>query len=249
MSPAIRAELFKQRSARTATGLLATMTGLVLLVVLVHGLGLAPQSFGTRSDQLDVLFGWGGVFGSLFAGLLGAMTVTSEFRFGTIRPTLLANPARRRLITAKTAASMTLGSVYGLIAGALTAGIGAIALRHRGIEVRIDGVDVARIIIGSTVAAALWAAVGVGVGAVVRSQVPALVGLVVWSLFIENLLVGDIAGVGTIGRYLPGASARAISGQQATSLLSPAAGLIVLVAYAALAAILGSTATTRRDVT
>ena len=68
-----------------------------------------------------------------------------------------------------------------------------------------------------------------------------------WVLFIENLLVGDVAGVGAIGRYLPGASARSISGQQSATLLSPLAGLIVLLVYAAAASVVGSMATTRRD--
>ena len=81
----------------------------------------------------------------------------------------------------------------------------------------------------------------------VRSQVPALVGLVVWHLFIENLLVGDIAGVGAVGRYLPGAAGRAISGQTATSLLSPAPAVGVLVADASLASVWGMLAIDRKD--
>ena len=87
-------------------------------------------------------------------------------------------------------------------------------------------------------------AIGVGVGAVVRSQVPALVGMVVWLLFVESLLVRDVAGVGDVGRLLPGAAGRAISGQDPNVLLSPAVGLVVLALYGAA---IGTIATVRRD--
>lgn len=247
MRAALRAELFKQRSTRSVWSLFAAMVALLLLVVLLHGLGLASSDFETASKQLSILFGWSGVFGGLFSGLLGAMSVTAEIRYGTIRPTLLINPVRHQVLTAKTWVSMLIGSIFGLVAGVLVAGVGTVALNSRDISVQLSGSDYARIIVGSAVAAGMWGAIGVGVGAVVRSQVPALVGLVVWLLFIENLLVGDIAGVGAIGRYLPGAASKAISGQRVTSLLSPVAGAAVLVAYAAVCSVLGLIAIDRTD--
>ena len=84
-------------------------------------------------------------------------------------------------------------------------------------------------------------------GAVVRNQVPALVGIVVWLLFVENLLVGDIAGVGNVGRLLPGAAGKAVSGQDPSTFLAPAIALVLLAFYAAAAAVVGSLATARRD--
>jgi len=247
MKEAFRAELFKYRSTRSALGLLAAMVALLLLVVLLHGLGLATENFADGAQQLSTLFGWSGVFGPLFAGLLGALSITAEVRYGTIRPTLLVNPVRRQVLIAKTWASMLIGCVFGLVAGWLVAGVGTAALNSRDIAVQLSGGDYARIVLGSAVAAGIWGAIGVAVGAVVRSQVPALVGLVVWLLFIENLLVGDIAGVGAIGRYLPGAASKSISGQTATSLLSPTAAAAVLIAYAVAATVVGSIAVDRKD--
>jgi hypothetical protein len=94
----------------------------------------------------------------------------------------------------------------------------------------------------------MWAAIGVGVGAVVRQQVPTVVGLSAWLLFVEGLLVGDVAGVGDVGRFAPGAAAAAITGQDPESLLAPAVGLLLLAVYAAVAAAAGSLLTARRDV-
>src|SRR6266511_6389838 len=70
------------------------------------------------------------------------------------------------------------------------------------------------LVLGAAVAAALWAAIGVGVGALVRHQVPALIGICAWLLFVEGLLAGDLVGLGDVGRFLPGAAALEISGQE-----------------------------------
>jgi len=248
LSAALRAELFKQRSTRTGLGLFGAMLGLVLFVVLLHGFGLAAWNFATTSKQLTVLFAWGEVLGALFAALLGAMSITGEIRHGTIRPTFLVTPSRRRVVAAKVWASTLIGAGFGLVAGALAAGVGTAALRARGIEVRLDGGDYALLVAGGAAATALWSAIGVGAGAVVRNQVPTLVGLCAWLLFVENLLVGDVAGVGSVGKLLPGAAGKAISGQDPDTLLAPAVGLVLLALYAAAAAVAGSLATSRRDV-
>jgi hypothetical protein len=79
-------------------------------------------------------------------------------------------------------------------------------------------------------------------------QVPTVVGLCAWLLFAEGLLIGDLSGVGEVGRLAPGAAAAAVTGQDPDTLLAPAAGLVLLALYAAAAAVAGSVATTRRDV-
>jgi hypothetical protein len=118
----------------------------------------------------------------------------------------------------------------------------------RGIDVRLDGGDYALLIAGGTAAATLWAAIGVGVGAVVRNQVPALIGICAWLLFVEGLLAGDVGWLDDVRRMLPGAAAEAISGQEPDKLLAPVAALVLLAAYAVAAALAGVFATTRRDV-
>jgi ABC-2 type transport system permease protein len=244
----LRAELLKLRSARTGVGLLTTMLGLVLLAVLLHGFGVAAETVDSGSEQLTMVFGRGEFLGTLFAGLLGALSVTSEFRHGTIRPTLLVSPWRDRVIAAKVGASMLIGAGFGLVACALAAAAGTAALRARGIELQLVAGDYALLLAGGTAAAALWAAIGVGLGALVRDQVPTLIGICAWLLFVEGLLVGDVAGVSDVGRFAPGAAAQAMSGQDPDTLLAPAVGLVLLAVYAAAAAVIGSLATARRDV-
>jgi ABC-2 type transport system permease protein len=113
---------------------------------------------------------------------------------------------------------------------------------------QLDRGDYALLIAGATAAAALWAAIGVGVGAVVRNQIPTLIGLCAWLLFVEGLLAGDVGSLGDVGRFLPGSAAAAISGQDPGTLLAPTSGLVLLAVYAAAAAVVGASATSRRDV-
>jgi ABC-2 type transport system permease protein len=242
----LRSELLKQRSTRTLLGLFAGMLGLVLLAVLLHSL-LPAEQLADRHTQLMVL-GRGEFLGALFAALLGAMSITTEIRHGTIRPTFLFNPRRDRVITAKVSVSVAIGAGFGLVAGAAAVAAGTAALRARGIELQLDAREYVLLVAGSAAAAALGAAIGVGVGALVRHQVPALVGICAWLLFVEGLLAGDLVGLGEVGRFLPGSAASAISGQDPGTLLAPAVGLALLAAYAAVAALAGALAISRRDV-
>jgi ABC-2 type transport system permease protein len=244
----LRAELFKQRSTRTGIGLFGAMLGLVLFAVLLHGFGLASEHTDSAAEQLTTVLGRGEQLGALFAALLGAMSITTEIRHGTIRPTFLVTPWRGRVVAAKVCASILIGAGFGLAACALAAGVGTAALAARGIDVQLDASDYVLLLLGGAAAAALWAAIGVGLGAIIRNQVPALIGLCAWLLFIEGLLVGDVTGVSDVGRFAPGAAAAALSGQDPDTLLAPAAGLVLLVLYAAAAAVAGWLATSRRDV-
>lgn len=248
MRALLRAELLKQRSTRTGLGLFAAMLGVVLLAVLLHGFGLAAADLGGPHVQLMV-FGRGEFLAALFAALLGALSITSEIRHGTIRATFLVTPWRGRVVAAKVLASIPLGTGFGLVAGAVAAAAGTAALRARGVDIQLDRGDYMLLVVGSAAAAALWAAIGVGVGALVRDQVPTLIGICAWLLFVEGLLAGDVAsGLGGVGRFLPGAAAAAISGQDPGTLLAPAAGLVLLGLYAAAAALAGALAISRRDV-
>ena len=246
MRALIRAELLKQRSTRTALALFASMLGLVLLAVVLHGL-LPAEDLASGSTQVMIL-GRGEFLATLFAGLLGAMSVTSEIRHGTIRPTFIFTPRRGRVMTAKAWVSVLLGVGFGLVAGGAAVAVGAAVLRARGVDLFLDAGDMATLVAGSAAAASLWAVIGVGVGAVVRNQVPALVGICAWLLFVEGLLAGDLLGLGTVGRFLPGMAAAAISGQEPDTLLEPRTGLAILVGYAALAAVIGAFAMSRRDI-
>jgi ABC-type transport system involved in multi-copper enzyme maturation permease subunit len=242
----LRSELLKQFSTWTWLGLLAGMVALVLLVVLLHGFELPVQRVGARDAQQHLLFSWAALLGPLFGALLGAMAITSEFRTGTIRPTLLFGPRRGRMVAAKVVVSLVVGTGFGLLAAVAAAGAGAFALGYRGVAISLDSGDFVQLFAGCAASTALWAAIGVGLGGLIRSQVPTLVGICAWALFVDQLLLGDASLVGNLGRYTPGALAKAAIGLE--PLVAPGTALAYLAIYAAVAATAGWLAVSRRDV-
>jgi ABC-type transport system involved in multi-copper enzyme maturation permease subunit len=244
MMAELRAEFLKLRTTKTVLGLLGAMVGLVLLAVLLHTLGLPARNLAGRSNQLRVLVEGGESLGVVFAGLLGAMSITGEVRHGTIRPTFLATPQRGRVVAAKAVTSMVSGLLFGVIATGLASAVGTAILSGRGVTIQLQRGDYALLLAGGGAAAALWAVIGLGLGAVVRNQVAAIGGLFVWVQIVENLLVDSVPSV---SRFMPGALGQAITGQRTGTLHSPALGALFLVLYAGAAVATGSLATTRRD--
>jgi ABC-2 type transport system permease protein len=241
MTGQLRAELLKQRSTQTTLFLFLGMFGLVALASALHVLAPSPSDLASRNHQLEV-FEVGTRVGMLFAALVGAMAITAEIRYGTIRPTFLVTPRRGPVIAAKLIVSALAGLIFGLVAEALMAGTTTAALSARGIDNQLSSGDYLQLLAGGTAAAALWATIGLGVGALIRNQVATLVGLCAWILLIENLLL-LLPGA---ARYAPGASGLALAGRPGEG---PAAvGALLLVLYAAGASTAGWLGTLRRDV-
>lgn len=237
-----RSELLKLRTTRTTLGLLLGMLALILFVVLIQG--LVPPAWQLSLDRQRSMFEVGGV-GTLFAAIVGVMITTSEFRHGTIRPTLLFTPRRGQVVSAKLGAGLLTGLVFGLVAEGSAFGAGYAALAGRGIGFLLDRHDVLFLGLGTAGAAAVWAGIGVGIGAIVRSQVGAIIGLIAWLLVAEQLLFGLVPSV---GRFTPGAAGRALAGGNNPDLLSPSAGGLVLVGFMAVLGLAGAVALTRRDI-
>jgi ABC-type transport system involved in multi-copper enzyme maturation permease subunit len=248
MTGQLRAELLKLRTARSTRALLASMIVLTALVVSLHALTLSAADLSTADNQPHV-FGWAPTLGALFGALVGGIAVTAEFRYGTIRPTLLITPDRRRVLAAKAITAAVDGLGVGLLVASLVAAVGSLEFALRDIPVRLSGGDIAQLLAGSTLAAALWAVIGVGIGALVRGQVGTVIGLCVWLLLLENILIGNISHA---AKYSPGASAGALAGMLpdagSAKLLAPAGGGILLVGYALAISLGGLFAFNSRDI-
>jgi ABC-2 type transport system permease protein len=245
MIGSVRAETLKQYSTQTTLALFLAMFGLVALAIALHVLTPDASELATRSDQL-LSFEVGTRIGMLFAALTGALAITAEYRYGTIRPTFLVTPRRSPVIAAKLAVGASVGLLFGLVGGGLMAAAASVALAARGIEIRFTPGDYARVLAGGMVAAALWATIGLGVGAVVRNQVATLVGLCTWLLLVEHLLPSDAA------RYTPGAGGLALAMRTADTQIASAVptqptGALSLILYSAAAATVGWRATLVRD--
>lgn len=239
----LRSELLKQRSTQTALFLFLAMVGLVALAVALHVLALGETRLATNAHQLEV-FQIGTRAGMLFAALAGALAITAEIRFGTIRPTFLVEPRRTPVVAAKLAVGALTGLVFGLLAEGLMAAFAAVAFSIRGIPNELSGGDYLRILLGGAAAAALWAVLGVGVGALVRNQVATLVGLCAWMFLVESVSEGFVPGA---AKLMPGGAGLSLAGNEHK--LSLAVAAVLLIGYTAAAAAAGWVTTLRRDVT
>ena len=244
MTDQLLSELRKMRSTRTNLGLLAGMIGLILLTVLLNGFITKKPELADLKNQYAVLSA--GTAAALFAALIGVMAITSEFRHGTIRPTFVVTPHRSRVITAKVLASLLMGVLFGLAAIGLSLGLGYAILAARGITLELGTSRILWLVLGTPVLTAVWAALGVGFGAVIRNQVVAVIGLILWTMIVENLLTGLVPSVG--GYTLMGASS-AIIADPADYVLSAAAGGPLLLGYVAAFVAAGALLVARRDVT
>lgn len=238
-----RSEFLKIRSTRTTVGLLLTMIALVLLFALLGGLLTKADGLDEASEQRDQL-GIGGI-ATVFAALAGVLVVTSEYRFGTIRPTFVFTPRRWRVVVAKLVASAAAGLALAVVAVGLTWLIGATILSARGIPLELDTGDVLLIVLGGLAAAALWGAVGAGLGAILHNQVASVIALLVWVFVLENVLFGLVPSV---GRFGPGHAGDALSGMTGDHLLPAAAAGGILLAWAVALGAVGLVLTARRDV-
>lgn len=238
------AELRKMRTTRTNLGLLAGMVGLLLLTVLTTGLVSERAGLASLENQYALLSV--GTSGAVFAALIGVMAITSEFRHGTIRPTFVVTPRRGRVLAAKVIASLMMGFAFGLLATALSFGIGYGILTGRDIHIVLDTNDMLLLILGSLWMTTLWAALGVGLGALIHNQVFAVVGLIIWLLVIDGIIGALGAGV---ARFTLGAVSSSITGDPASDLLPPLAGGALLLAYATALVTGGALVVARRDVT
>ena len=237
-------ELRKMRSTRTNLGLLAGMIGLTLLTVLINGFALSASELRSHDNQHTLLSA--GTNGALFASLIGIMAITSEFRHGTIRPTFVVTPHRTRVIVAKVLASLVMGVAFGIVAIGLSFGAGYAVLAARGTPLALDTNHVLLLLLGTLAMTALWAVLGVGFGALVKNQVFAVIGLIVWTGFIDNIIR---AVVPDVGRFTPVGVSDSLTAGFADYLLTPIAGGLLLLGYVIAFVVAGALVVARRDVT
>jgi ABC-type transport system involved in multi-copper enzyme maturation permease subunit len=239
----IKAEFLKVRSTRTTIGLLIGMIALILLFTLLTGLLASVYSFQTREQQRE--FFSLGLLAGLFASLSGVLLITSEYRYGTIRPTILFNPKRSQIIVAKVIAGALSGIVFAVVGEALGWALGLVILHGRGIPIVLTRGDVELLVLAGLASVALSGAIGVGLGAIVRNQVAGVITFLAWAFIVSPLLVGLVPSV---GRFMPGEAEDALVGLHEAHLLMPVPGGIVLVGWVLLLGALGLVVTAKSDV-
>ncbi|MFV0532415.1 MAG: hypothetical protein ACK5MR_02025 [Cumulibacter sp.] len=191
---------------------------------------------------------------TIFISILGILAVTTEYRHGTISTTYLATPHRWQVLVAKLGTYLLLGVLYAVVAAIFTVVLTAIWVGSAGGSLSLGG-DNAKILIGATVAAALYGVIGVSVGALIPNQIGAVTGFLAYTFVVESILSGVPATQDTIYPYLPGGAAAAmytyadIPGAGGIEYLAPVAGGFILAGYAVVVGALAYVLSSRREVT
>ena len=250
MTRLIRAEFLKLRTTQVWFWLLlGTIAVSALLIVAqiaphdgvrtAHGV---PDMFASATTVDIVVF------------VMGVLGVTTEFRYQTITPTVLQTPSRWSIMTAKMISYALLGALYALVAVAVQLAVAVPWLSSKNVTVDFGDGNVQHAIIGVFGVVALYGIVGLGVGALLRNQIVAVVVGVIFLLVLENILIA-IPGVKHAYPYLPGGATQAImhtngdSSFNGVHLLSTGGGVATLLAWAFIPAIVGAAFTMNRDIT
>lgn len=244
MSALLRAELIKLRTTRTFVVLVGAALALSLLVVILTAL-LADDL-----DEDDVRSLFTADFSGLFILLLGVMGMAGEWRHRTITSTILAAPDRLRLLAAKTLSYAVAGAVLSLIVTVTIMAVGSLILSADG-QTTVGLSDLADVLWRNLLVAALLGAFGVCVGGVVRNQVAAMIGLLVFAFVLEPAILGLAPDAGQFGPTsgAPNGILGIDSFDGGEDLLAPGIAVVVMVAWVGVAFTAAAALLERRDLT
>lgn len=140
-------------------------------------------------------------FGLMVVLVMAALSVTTEYRFGTIRATFQAVPNRTGALLAKT----TVVAVVALIIGEVAAfgSLGVASVMSPDSDLAISTAEQWRQVAGVGVIFAVGSVLAVAVGILLRQTAGAVTLLMLWSLLVEQL-VTLIPGIGAdIQKWMP----------------------------------------------
>lgn len=236
----LRSEWTKIWSVRsTAWSLAILVIGGIMLSTVLCGVMAAHWATLSAADRQAVtvkgVFAFGLDFAQLPMCILGVLVITSEYTTGMIKSSLLAVPRRTPLLAAKAAVFAVIAFAAGELLAFASVPVGQVLLGTRVSESLSDPATL-RAAFGVGLYLAALGLFSFAVGALVRHTAGAITAIIV--IFVG---FGDLSQLipGTAGKYIT-AYMPANAGilvtyvrQQATSLLSPWQGLVVLCLWTA----------------
>lgn len=250
MKALLDAELRKMRSTRATTLLVLATLVLAVLTVATTVPGVMEENASVSLDDPDLLaLVVGNGFGAplVLMALLGVLAFTQEFRYGTITSTYLGEPHRTRVLVAK-ALSLALASVV------ITTVTLAVSLTTSIVLIRSQDGDVTiaaqfwQTVAAAFLVMAVYGIIGVAVGALVPNQIAAVVGLLIWMLAVEQVVIPALPEVGRWMPFAVASSLMQLGSSYGGELLPVAMGGLVLLGYAVLTIVLAFLVTPKRDV-
>ncbi len=221
-----------------------TMIGIGLAVeALFAGLFVGLASLTEIGPIVEVQTGTGLLM--LMLLVLGVLAITTEFRHGTASTTFLAAPRRHPVMLAKLGVMLAAGVLVGLVFVAVNAGLALPLFSSREGDLPSSG-DIVSVYAGVVVSFALLCAFGLGVGAIVRNQVGAIIAALAF-FFVLSPLPELLPG--NVGDYFPAQAIGSLHGlpSETEDGLGQVAGGLALAAWSAALFLVGTALIGRRD--
>ena len=245
MHSLIRAETLKLRTVRGPWLILAA--GPLLVIAGISGLVVSGGDLHDPATQAKALAHVG--LTAIFPLAFGILAVAGEYRHKTITDTYLSTPARGRVIGAKLVVYAAFGAVSGVVSTLVGLGVAAAWWSDKGASFAWGNSSMWTTIGGGIAWNVAFAAIGVGLGALIRSLVGAVALALAWIALVEGI-VGQL--IGNLARWLPFYAGQALGAGGKTMLSEPLlprwGAAAVLAAYTAVFAAAAVTTTVRRDV-
>jgi ABC-2 type transport system permease protein len=249
MRSLISAELLKLRSTRSAWIPLAAALAAAVLAVVANTAAAGHDGNPPLSPAAlpDLLRASGGQL--IDGAVLLAWIVLSagEFRHRTSVTTFLGEPNRLRVVSAKLLSAVLTGATVGLLAETLSAATSAAALSAHHVPLAWSQPGMLGAVVAVPVLAALYGALGVGLGLLLRNTAAAVGLALMWAFVVEGILPA-LTHQPSISRWLPEAAANAVLHGTPPAALPAGVGLTALAGYAAVLAGAGAVLTARREI-
>lgn len=176
--------------------------------------------------------------------VLGVLVITTEFRHGTSGSTFLVSPRRWPVLVAKLGACVLVGVLAGLLFILVNGGLAISLFDGRGGTLPPTG-EIAEVYAGVVVSFALLCVFGLGIGAIVRNQVGAIIAAIAVFFVISGL---PELLPGSIGEYFPSQAVGTLHGRvEGEGALTQVAAGFVLAGWSLLLFAIGTALVVRRD--
>jgi ABC-2 type transport system permease protein len=254
----IKSELRKVLYVRANWGILLASVVISIISVVITPFIFEAGNVGggltlDSPQAIDAIYA-NAISGYIFVIILGIMLMAGEYRHGTAVATFLARPKREIVLAAKLGIAAIVGAVFMLISVWASILAGIIVLASFDNAAAPSSGTFLNLTIAGLVSGAILAVIGVAIGALLKSQMLAIVFSLVYLFVIDPLLL--VLWV-NIAKYLPGGLITAMTaididapelGINTANFLDPIQATLLLLGYGAVFALTSLVTSMKRDV-
>jgi ABC-2 type transport system permease protein len=273
----IRAELLKLTSTTAAkvavivgvAGLVVTQVTLVTLLPAVAsgaigpgvealGVSLPEFDLGTAAAQLNAVNPLGSSTGAGSIGiavlavlLLGVLGGTTDYRFGGIVTTALAQPRRAAILASKVGAMALAGLATGIAYALVSLATLLVALQLTGADLAVGWPELLGVLTTGAAVVALLALLGLAVGILARNQLAGVLtmfGILLVEVIVQSMVLLVAGTLPVWAQILPLALGQAAVSSGAGSAIPPLGALALLAALVAVGTLAAGAMMRTRDI-